>query len=79
MDKAVAYAKYVAKALATGVLVVLVFLTTILTGDQALDDVTFVQWCICGVMVLSAYGIVYNIPNGPRPTAPVSRQIPPAV
>lgn len=64
-----AHIKYVAKALCTGILVVLTFLTTILSGTQDLRDVTFVQWLLCAILVLGAYGIVYRVPNGPKPTS----------
>lgn len=64
----VEYLKWTAKALATGLMVVVTFLATILTGTQGLADVTFVQWCVCAGLVLTAYGIVYKVPNGTRPT-----------
>lgn len=69
MDKFADYVRYTAKAVSTGLIVVIVFLTTILTGDQNLSDVTFVQWLVCAGMVLSAYGVVYKVPNGPKPAA----------
>lgn len=67
MEKLLEYSRYVAKAIATALIVVITFLTTILTGDQTLADVTFVQWLICAGLVLGAYGIVYKTPNGPKP------------
>jgi hypothetical protein len=62
-----AWIKYTAKALLTVLAVVVAFLTTILTGNQTLADVTFVQWLICLGLVLGSFGIVYAVPNGPRP------------
>lgn len=69
MNQLPAWVKYTAKALLTVLAVVVTFLTTILTGDQTLEDVTFVQWLICLGLVLGAFGVVYNVPNGPRPTS----------
>jgi heme A synthase len=67
MENIPAWVKYVAKALLTALAVVITFLTTILTGNQTLADVTFVQWLVCIGLVLSAFGIVYRVPNGPDP------------
>ncbi len=61
------YVRWTAKAVATALIVVITFLTTILSGDQTLADVTFVQWMICAGLVLGAYGVVYKTPNGPKP------------
>lgn len=69
METAVKYAKYVAKALLSGLAVVITFLTTILTGNQTLADVTFVQWLVCAGLVLATYGFVYKVGNGPKPVA----------
>lgn len=69
MEKLVQYAKYAAKALLSALAVVLTFLTTILSGNQTLADVTFVQWLICAVLVLGSFGFVYKVGNGPKPTA----------
>lgn len=69
MEKVTVYAKYVAKALLSAVAVVITFLTTILTGNQTLADVTFVQWLICAGLVLASFGFVYAIPNGRKPLA----------
>lgn len=66
------YVRWTAKAVSTGLIVVITFLTTILTGNQTLADVTFVQWLVCAGMVLGAYGVVYKVPNGPRPEKPVA-------
>lgn len=68
MDNIGAWASYVAKALLTVLAVVITFLTTILTGNQTLADVTFVQWLICAGLVLGSFGFVYAIPNGSKPT-----------
>ncbi len=67
MENVVKYMKYCAKALLTALAVILTFLTTVLTGTQTLQDVTFVQWLICAGLVLAAFGFVYRIPNGPKP------------
>lgn len=69
MEKLLEYAKYVTKALLSGLAVVITFLTTILTGNQNLSDVTFVQWLVCAGLVLATYGFVYKTGNGPKPTA----------
>lgn len=69
MEQVPAWARYVAKALLTALSVVITFLTTILTGNQTLADVTFVQWLICGGLVLTAFGVVYRVPNGPKPVS----------
>ena len=61
------YIQYAAKAVATALVIVLTFLTTVLTGDQSLADVTFVQWLVCALLVLGGFGFVYRIPNGPKP------------
>lgn len=62
------YVKYMAKALATALVIILTFLTTVLTGDQTLADVTLVQWLLCALLVLGGFGFTYAIPNGPRPS-----------
>lgn len=67
MEKLKQYVLYVAKALGTVLAVVVTFLITILSGDQTLADVTFVQWLICASLVLGAFGFVYAVPNGPKP------------
>lgn len=67
MDKFLAYARWTAKAVSTALIVVITFLTTVLTGEQTLADVTFVQWLVCAGMVLGAYGVVYAVPNGSKP------------
>lgn len=67
MDKVLPYLKWTAKAVSTALIVVITFLTSILTGNQTLADVTFVQWLVCGGLVLGAYGVVYQVPNGPKP------------
>lgn len=72
MDRFMEYVRWTAKAVSTGLIVVITFLTTILTGNQTLADVTFVQWLVCAGMVLGAYGVVYKVPNGPRPDKPVA-------
>lgn len=72
MDRFMEYVRWTAKAVSTGLIVVITFLTTILTGNQTLADVTFVQWLVCAGMVLGAYGVVYKVPNGPRPEKPVA-------
>lgn len=61
------YLKYVAKAIATALVIILTFLTTVLTGHQTLADVTQVQWLLCALLVLGGFGFTYAIPNGPRP------------
>lgn len=61
------YIQYVAKALATALVITLTFLTTVLSGNQSLADVTFVQWLLCALLVLGGFGFTYVIPNGPKP------------
>lgn len=68
MTNVLAWIKYAAKALLSVLAVVIAFLTTILSGNQTLADVTFVQWLICAGLVLGTFGFVYAVPNGPRPT-----------
>ena len=67
MENFVKYAKYVAKALLSVLAVVVTFLVTILTGNQTLADVTFVQWLVCASLVLAFFGFTYAVPNGPKP------------
>lgn len=62
-----AWVKYTAKAILSVLAVVITFLTTILTGNQTLADVTFVQWLICAGLVLATFGFVYAVPNGTKP------------
>lgn len=69
MEQVPAWVKYVAKALLTALSVVVTFLTTVLTGNQTLADVTFVQWLLCLGLVLAAFGVVYRVPNGPKPVS----------
>jgi len=61
------YVKYVAKALATAAVIILSYLTSVLTDGETLADVSLVQWMVCGVWVLAGFGITYAIPNGPPP------------
>jgi len=67
MNTFVDFAKYAAKALLSVLAVVVTFLATILSGNQTLADVTFVQWLICAGLVLGAFGFVYAVPNGVKP------------
>lgn len=67
MEKVWAYAGYAAKAIATAVVVALSYLTSILSDHQTFSDVTPVQWMICAMWVLAAFGFTYAIPNGPKP------------
>ena len=62
------YISYARKAILTALAVVLTNLVTILTGDQNLADVTFVQWLWIALSVLGAFGVTYVVPNGPKPT-----------
>lgn len=69
MDTALQFVKYAAKAVLSALAVVIAFLATILSGDQTLADVTFVQWLLCTALVLSTFGFVYKVPNGLPPNA----------
>lgn len=62
MDKLKPYAK----AVASLVVCAAAYLTGVLTGDQTLADVTFVQWLGLVVFAGGAYGITYRVPNQPK-------------
>lgn len=67
MPNVPAWVKYTAKACLSAIAVVITFLTTVLSGNDTLGDVTFVQWLICSGLVLASFGFVYAIPNGAKP------------
>lgn len=74
MNDVLVWVKYAAKACLTALAVVLTFLTTVLTGNQTLPDVTFVQWLMCAGLVLAAFGFVYRVPNGPPPPSVLAKR-----
>lgn len=55
-----------AKAVASGVVCAAAYLIGILSGDQGLGDVTFVQWLGLVAFIGAAYGITYRVPNPSR-------------
>lgn len=67
MDNVLQYLKWTAKAALSALAVVVAFLASILTGNQTLADVTFVQWLVCLGLVLATFGFVYKVPNGASP------------
>lgn len=61
------YVRYVAKAIATAVVIILTYLTSVLADGESLADVTMVEWMWCTIWVLAGFGITYVTPNGPPP------------
>ena len=61
-----------AKAVAALAVCAAAYLVGILSGDQALSDVTTVQWLGLVVFMGGAYGITWAVPNRPGPPVQVT-------
>ena len=59
------FGKQTAKATGGALAVTVGILATILTGNETLADVTFVQWLVIIAAILATWGFVYRIPNKP--------------
>lgn len=59
----VAFLLWTAKATGSAIAVIIGILCTILSGNESLADVTFVQWLVIAAAVLATWGFVYRIPN----------------
>jgi hypothetical protein len=68
------YVRYVAKAIATAVVIILTYLTSVLADNESLADVTLTEWMWCAIWVLGGFGITYAIPNGPRPSVAAAQR-----
>lgn len=77
MNVVLEFIKVGAKAILAAISVAIGDLCTLLTGNQNLSDVTFVQWLWIATNVLAVWGIVYAVPNKtPTVTATVAAAAP---
>lgn len=57
------YIKEAGKAVASALVACAAYLTGILSGDQGIGDVTFVQWLGLVLFLGGAYGLTYGVRN----------------
>lgn len=77
MSIVIEFIKVGAKAILAALAVAVGDLCTLLTGDQNLSNVTFVQWLFIASNILATWGIVYAVPNKtPAITAPAVTETP---